>query len=78
MWRPLPGVQKPWLACHGKRFRERRLLGPLGAALLHAGAAQGPGGSGPDVEGSPLAEVPDARWLLGQVKGERNQAKVKV
>ena len=43
MWRPLPVVQKPWLACHGKRFRERCPLGPLEAAQQHAGAAQGPG-----------------------------------
>ena len=73
MWRLLQGVQKPWLDCQGKRFREQDLLGPLGAARLGVGAAQGPGGSGPGVEGGPLAGVPDAEWLLGQVKVERNQ-----
>ena len=40
---------------------------------MHVGAAQGPGGSGPGVEGGPLAGVPDTGWLLGQVKVERNQ-----
>ena len=46
---------------------------PLGAARLHAGAAQGPGGSRPGVEGGPLAGVLDAGWVLGQMKVERNQ-----
>ena len=70
MWRPLPVVHKPWLECQGKRFRERV---PLGAARLHVGAAQGPGGSVPCVEGGPLAVVSGAVWLLGEVKVERNQ-----
>ena len=78
MWRLLPDVQKPWLDCQGKRFREQCPLGPLGAARQHAGAAQGPGGSRPGVEGGPLAGVPDTGWLLGQVKVERNQGQDQV
>ena len=73
MWRQLPVVQKPWQGCQGKRYQELGLLEPLGAAAVHVGAAQGPGGSGPGVEGGPLAGVPDTGWLLGQVKVERNQ-----
>ena len=42
MWRLLQDVQKPWLDCQGKRFQEQDLLGPLGAARLRVGAAQGP------------------------------------
>ena len=73
-----PGVQKPRQMSQGKRFWERGLLGTPGAASLHVGAAQGPGGNGPFVEGGPLAEAPGAGWELEQVKVERIQAKVKV
>ena len=44
MWRQLQVVLKPRQGCRGKRYQELHLLGPLGAA-------QGPGGSGPDVVG---------------------------
>ena len=50
--------------------------GPAGAAGGSCSARRGgpgPGGSGPGVEGGPLAWVPDAGWLLEEVKVERNQ-----
>ena len=67
-----------WRVSRGKQFREQGLLGTPGLASLHVGAAWGPGGSRPSVEGGPLAEVLGAGWVLEQVKVERIQVKVKV
>ena len=63
MWRQLQVVLKPRQGCRGKRYLELHLLGPLGAA-------QGPGGSGPDVEGGQEAAWPGTGWNQNQV--ERN------
>ena len=45
----------PGRGVQGKRYQELGLLEPLGAAVVHIGAAKGPGGSGPGNEGNPLA-----------------------
>ena len=66
MWRLLPVIQKPWQVSQRKWYREQGLLETPGAVSLHIGAAQGPGGNRPRVEGASLAMVPGAGWEQDQ------------